>query len=271
MIFETHAHYDDSAFDEDRDNILNELKHEGIKMVVNAAASIQSTKNTLELTETYEWMYGSVGVHPSETLELDEKKFQWLSEVLRSRKYNKDNINSMNKIVAVGEIGLDYYWKEPETGIQKYWFEKQLKLAIEEDIPVIIHSRDAAADTLKIIKEAYTFAKTVNKKLTGVIHCFSYSSDIASEYVKMGFFIGISGVITFKNAKKLAEVVSNIPIERIVVETDSPYLSPEPNRGKRNNSKNLHYVVRKIAEIKEISEKETEDITFQNALNLYRF
>ena len=222
MIFDTHAHYDDEAFDEDRDRVLMGLKEAGVGTVLNVGASMASSESTLALTEQYPFVYGSAGVHPSETAELDEEKFQRLCEILKNP-----------KILAVGEIGLDYYWEEPEHEIQKKWFLRQLELARQMQLPVIIHSRDAAKDTLDMMKEARA------GEIGGVIHCFSYGTEIAREYLNMGFFLGIGGVLTFKNAKKLKEVAAYAPIEQIVLETDCPYMAPTPHRGTRNTSANL--------------------------------
>ena len=253
MIFDTHAHYDDEAFDEDRDRVLMGLKEAGVGTVLNVGASMASSESTLALTEQYPFVYGSAGVHPSETAELDEEKFQRLCEILKNP-----------KILAVGEIGLDYYWEEPEHEIQKKWFLRQLELARQMQLPVIIHSRDAAKDTLDMMKEARS------GEIGGVIHCFSYGTEIAREYLNMGFFLGIGGVLTFKNAKKLKEVAAYAPIEQIVLETDCPYMAPTPHRGTRNTSANLPYVVNALAEIKGILPEQVIEITEQNARRLYR-
>lgn len=253
MIFDTHAHYDDEAFDEDRDRVLMGLKEAGVGTVLNVGASMASSESTLALTEQYPFVYGSAGVHPSETAELDEEKFQRLCEILKDP-----------KILAVGEIGLDYYWEEPEHEIQKKWFLRQLELARQMQLPVIIHSRDAAKDTLDMMKEARA------GEIGGVIHCFSYGTEIAREYLNMGFFLGIGGVLTFKNAKKLKEVAAYAPIEQIVLETDCPYMAPTPHRGTRNTSANLPYVVNALAEIKGILPEQVIEITEQNARRLYR-
>lgn len=252
MIFDTHAHYDDKAFDEDREQLLESLKGQGIEAVVNIGASIRTTKNTLELMEKYPFVYGAVGVHPSDTGDLDETQMDWLREVCRGP-----------KVVAVGEIGLDYYWDEPDRAVQKHWFIRQLKLAREVKLPVVIHSRDAAMDTLDIMKEQRA------EEIGGVIHCFSYGVEMAREYLNMGFYLGIGGVLTFQNAKKLKEVVAYMPMERIVLETDCPYLSPAPNRGKRNSSLNLSYVAEAISGIKEITPQEVIAITNRNAKKMY--
>lgn len=253
LIFDTHAHYDDEAFDEDREAVLAGLSAAGIGTVVNVGANMKSSESTLRLTGKYPFIYGTAGVHPSETAELNEEKFKRLEEIL-----------SEPKIVAVGEIGLDYYWEEPEHGIQKKWFERQLELARKTALPVVIHSRDAARDTLDIMKASGA------GEIGGVIHCFSYGTEIAREYLDMGFFLGIGGVLTFKNAKKLREVVEYAPLESLVLETDSPYMAPTPYRGTRNTSANLPYVVKAMAGIKGISEEEVITATERNARRLYR-
>lgn len=253
MIFESHAHYDDKAFEEDRDMLLQSLQANGIDTVINVGAGIDSCKRTLGLMDEYSFIYGAIGIHPSETEELDEENFEWLKRNCCHR-----------KTVAVGEIGLDYHYEEPEHSIQKKWFERQLDLARELELPVIIHSRDAARDTLAIMKSRHA------EDLGGVIHCFSYTKEIAREYLDMGFYFGIGGVITFANAKKLKEAVEYIPIEKILLETDSPYLAPEPNRGKRNSSLNLPYIAEEIALLKGLNYEEVIAVTHENAQRLFR-
>lgn len=252
MIFDTHAHYDDDAFDSDRGELLEGLKAAGVMAVTNIGASLSSSRTTLELAVRYPWMYATVGVHPSDTAELSEEGIGWLREAAAGE-----------KVVAVGEIGLDYYWEEPGHEIQKKWFSRQLALAGELKLPVVIHSRDAAKDTLDIMKAECA------RENGGVIHCFSYAREMAREYLDMGFYLGIGGVVTFNNAKKLREVVEYAPLSRIVLETDCPYLSPSPNRGKRNSSLNLPYVAEEIARIKGVSRDEVEAVTWENALKLY--
>lgn len=254
MIFETHAHYDDEKFDGDREELIAELREAGISHVINVGASIESTKTTLELVKKHDFMYAAVGVHPSDVDGLNEETFAWLAEQTR-----------LDKTVAVGEIGLDYYWdKEPEVQKnQRIWFQKQMELARKADLPVIIHSRDAAEDTMRIMKEVQA------EEIPGVIHCYSYSPEMAKEFVKMGYYIGVGGVVTFKNAKKLVQTVQEIPIERILLETDCPYMAPEPHRGTRNSSLNLPYVAAKIAQLKGISAEEVISITEQNAYRLF--
>ena len=252
MIFETHAHYDDEAFDEDREELLTSLREHGIDQVINIGASLESCRGTLELMEKYPFVYGAMGVHPSETGELNDENIAWLKEQC-----------TVDKVVAVGEIGLDYHWKEPEPDIQKKWFERQLEMARAVELPVIIHSRDAAKDTLDILHALHA------EEMNGVIHCFSYTKEIAREYLEMGYYFGIGGVVTFQNARKLKEAVQYIPIDRILLETDSPYLAPDPYRGSRNSSLNLPYVAQEIAALKDISYEEVVEITSKNAKRLF--
>ena len=253
MIFDSHAHYEDKQFGEDREELLSSMGQKGITKIVEVGSSIESSKHAIALAERYDFIYAAIGVHPSDISCLNEEGLARLREMARHE-----------KVVAIGEIGLDYYWdKEPEVQErQKIWFRRQLKLAREAGLPVIIHSRDAAEDTLTIMKEEAA-------GLPGVIHCFSYSKELALEYVKMGYYIGVGGVVTFKNARKLKEAVAELPIERIVIETDCPYLAPEPNRGKRNSSLNLPYVVEAIAGIKGLAPEAVEEITYRNAMELY--
>ena len=254
MIFETHAHYDDERFDEDRDILIEKLFQKNICNIINVGASIESTKTTIALAKKYENMYAAAGVHPSDIAGLNEETLAWLKE------QTKDP-----KVIAVGEIGLDYYWdKEEEVQkAQRYWFAQQMGLARESQLPVIIHSRDAAEDTMRVMKEVHA------EEIPGVIHCYSYSPEMAKEFIKMGYYIGVGGVVTFKNAKKIKETVMQIPLERILLETDSPYMAPEPHRGSRNDSGNLVYVAEKIAELRGITAKEVENATLANARKLF--
>lgn len=252
MIFETHAHYDDEAFDEDRDSLLASMPDKGIGAIVNVTADYDSIDATYELSRKYDFVYGTVGVHPSDVAALNDEKLARMYEMAKR-----------DKVVAVGEIGLDYYWPEPDHEIQKKWFLAQLQMAKDLDMPVIIHSRDAAADTLEILKS------DVAAGLRGIIHCYSYSKEMAVEFEKLGYLFGIGGVITFQNAKKLVEVVEYLPLEKMVLETDSPYLSPVPYRGKRNSSLNIPYVAERIAEIKKIPYDTVVEVTEQNARRIY--
>lgn len=256
MYFESHAHYDDAAFDEDRDSLLSSFKEKGIDYVVNSASTIESSKFGLELSRKYDFLYAAVGVHPHDAVSLDEERFKELS-----------NLAQEEKAVAIGEIGLDFHYDFSPRDSQRYWFKKQLDLAKDMNKPVIIHSREAAQETFDMIKEAGLSER--GGKGAGVIHCYSGSVEMALQYIEMGYFIGVGGVITFSNSKKLVEVVKAISLEHILIETDCPYLSPVPKRGKRNSSLNLPYIVDKISQIKEMSHAETAEITKQNAIKLF--
>lgn len=254
MIFDTHAHYDDKQFDEDRQELLSSMKGNGVETIVNVCATYESCQRVLELVQEYPFMYAAVGIHPDEVGSLTEERFAQMKELFEKHK---------DKVVAVGEIGLDYYWDNESHEIQKKWFIRQLELARELDLPVNIHSRDAAADTFEIMKQ-------YAQGLDGVIHCYSYSREMAQEYVKMGFYIGVGGVVTFKNGRRLKETVETIPLTAVVLETDCPYLAPEPYRGKRNNSSYLKYAAEEIAKIKGITCEEVLEQTKKNAEKLYR-
>ena len=251
MIFDSHAHYDADQFDEDRDKLLSSMLENGVGTILNVGADWDSVTEVVELAQRYPHVYAAVGLHPDEVGILDEEKFAFLREQCKEE-----------KVVAVGEIGLDYYWDNESHDIQKKWFIRQLELARERNLPVIIHSRDAAEDTLKIMKEHA-------QGLRGVIHCFSYSKELAKEYVKMGFHIGIGGVVTFKNGKKLKEIAQEIPLERMLLETDCPYLAPVPYRGKRNLSLYIPYIAQEIANLRGISYEEVVAQTEQNAKELF--
>ena len=234
-IIDSHAHYDDDQFNEDRESVLKEIRENGVIGVLNCAASYDSLKTTDKLTKDYDFIFGALGIHPENANEMKEDT---LDEI---KAYIKNN----DKIVAIGEIGLDYYWEEnPPKDVQKEVFRRQMNLARELNLPVVIHDRDAHKDTLEIMKDF--------PGVTGTVHCFSGSVEFAKECVELGYYIGFTGVVTFKNAKKLVEVAKEIPLEKILVETDCPYMAPEPNRGKRNKSDYIEYIITKIAEIKGI-------------------
>lgn len=238
-IFDTHAHYDDDAFDEDREELLKDLKLNGVIGILNCASSYESIEKTYNLTIENDFIYGALGIHPENADEFNEDVKKEIVEL----------ISKNNKIIAIGEIGLDYYWEEnPPKEVQREVFRKQMKLAEELKLPVVIHDRDAHADTLDIIKEF--------PKVKGIVHCFSGSSEFAKECIKLGYYIGIGGVVTFKNAKKIVEVVKEIPLDKILVETDAPYMAPTPNRGKRNKSDYIQYIIEQIANTKELDPKE---------------
>ena len=254
MIIDTHAHYDDEAFDPDREVLLASMQEHGIEKLVNVCASIDGLQDTVKLIEKYPFIYGAVGVHPDDAEQMTEET---LAEIRR--------ISHMDKMIAIGEIGLDYYWhkEKKEHEIQQKMFRAQMEIAREEKLPFMIHSRDAAEDTLNIVREYMQ-----GGMYGGIIHCFSYSREIATEYLNMGLHLGIGGVVTFKNAKKLKEVVQYAPPSQLVLETDCPYMAPEPNRGKRNSSLYLPYVVQAIAELKQVTPEEVIEVTRENTHRL---
>ena len=252
MIFDTHSHYDDEAFDEDREALLCNMRTSGVERIVNVGADIVSSRTALALAERYDFMYCALGVHPSETGSLTEADMDWIREHANHK-----------KVVAIGEFGLDYHWPEPDAATQKKWFYRQIELAKEVQLPIIIHSREAAAETMAVLTETKAY------ECGGVIHCYSYSPEMAKEYVKMGFYIGIGGVVTFKNAKKLKKTVEELSLGDIVLETDCPYLAPEPMRGKRNDSSLLVHVAEKIAQLKRVSVDLVIEVKSKNAQKLY--
>ena len=252
MIFDTHAHYDDEAFDEDRHELISSMPEQGVTRIVNIGSSFEANERTLELAKKYDFIKAAFGIHPEFADQLNEENFKRIEELCK-----------LDMCVAVGEIGLDCYWPEPDISIQRPWFERQMDLAKRIGKPIIVHSRDAAQETYDMMKAAGA------RDIGGVVHCFSYSKEMAKQFVDMGFFIGVGGVITFKNGKKLKEVVEYIPLEHLVLETDCPYLAPVPFRGKRNSSLLLPHVVDAISEIKGISREEVERVTWENAHRLY--
>lgn len=254
MIFESHAHYDDERFDEDREALIASLPVNGIERVINVGASMDSCRATLELIEKYDFMYGALGIHPSDCGELTDADIDWLEREAAGNP----------KVVSIGEIGLDYHWQEPESAVQVKWFESQLDLAKRVNLPVIIHSRDADLPTQEILR-AHQDGFT-----GGVIHCYSYSKESSRIYMDMGYYIGVGGVVTFKNARKLKETVEYAPLDRILLETDCPYMAPEPHRGERNSSLFLPHVVDMIASIKKVSPEEVMQVTARNASELFK-
>lgn len=260
MIFDTHAHYDDEAFDSDREAIIGSLQENGIAHVIDVGASKDSMPKVKAIADRYDFIYGALGMHPDEVGDIDDALWTELENGL-----------SDPKIRAVGEIGLDYHWDIQPHEIQIRWFEKQIELAQAHEMPILIHSRNAAEDTMDVIQKWYGKGAP-GEKLTrkGIVHCYSYSPEQAKIYTAMGFYLGIGGVVTFKNSKKLKKVVREIPLTSLLLETDCPYMAPEPKRGKRNSSLYLPYVVKAIAELKGITENEVEKVTYRNAMNLFQ-
>lgn len=251
-MIDTHAHYDDAQYDADRDAVLAGAKEAGVGAVICAASDYPSNEKIRELMQRYDFLYGSVGIHPNECYDVTEEEFARLLPLLDE-----------DKVLFVGEIGLDYHYPDTQKDLQKKWFLRQIELAAERGFPVEIHSRDAAADTLDYMREAHRLG------VAGDIHCFSYGVEIAREYLNMGYYLGIGGVATFKNAKKLKEVIAYAPLTQLLLETDAPYLAPEPYRGKRNTSAYLPYVVDAISEIKGIAKEEVIETTTENAKRLF--
>lgn len=247
-IFDTHTHYYEESFNEDRDELLNTQFNNGVKKILNCAVDLDSCDHTIGLINKYDFIYGACGIHPSYSKY--HYKTNYLNRLYEYHKYNK--------VLAVGEIGLDYFYEDVDREVQKDVFKEQLILSKEINKPVVIHCRDAHEDTLKIVKEFMP--------VSGVIHCFSGSLEVAREWVRLGFYLGISGIVTFKNASKIISVIENIPISHLITETDCPYLSPVPFRGKRNQSINIEYIIKKIAEVKNEDFYKIGDTLYKNAL-----
>ena len=252
MLFDTHAHMDDQAFDEDREQLLRDLPNQGIGLLMNPGCSLESSRNVDKLSRQYDYIYGAVGSHPDVADEVNEAVLE------EYRMLCKQN----DKIKAIGEIGLDYHYEDIPREIQQKAFRMQMELARELGLPAIVHERDAHEDGLKIVDEF--------PEVKGVFHCYSGSAEMAKELVKRGWYIGFTGVLTFKNARKAIEVARTIPLNRIVIETDCPYMSPEPFRGKRNDPGKVYRMAEKLAEIHGISVEEAQRITFENGKKLYR-
>lgn len=249
-IFDTHAHYSGSEFDEDRDELLKSLPERGVRYITLASASVGDSVKNSELCTKYDYIFSAVGVHPESVEETPEDYRETLTELIKNN----------NKIRAVGEIGLDYHYDAFDSELQKKFFREQTELALELDMPIIVHSRDAVADTLEILKKY---------RPRGVVHCFSGSAETAKEVIKMGMYIGFTGVLTFKNAKKAISALEQVPLDRLLLETDCPYMAPVPFRGKRCDSSMIVYTAERAAEVKGVTVQEILDITCENAMRFY--
>ncbi len=249
-IFDTHAHYTDEAFDGDRDELLSSLPSFGVKKVVVPGCDVRSSRKAIELAEKYPWVFAAAGIHPEEAGGACGEDLYRIEEML-----------SDPHVVSVGEIGMDYHYGKETAEKQKSLFRAQLRLAEEKNKPIIVHERDAWEDTIRIVEEF--------PQVTGVFHCFGGSADGASRLIKRGWMISFTGVLTFKNARRPLEALKAIPLDRLMIETDAPYMSPEPNRGKRNDSRNLLYVIEKIAESKGVTPEEAAEVTYRNACRFY--
>ena len=256
-FFDSHAHYNDEKFNEDREQIIEETYKEGITKFVCAGYNIPSSLHSLELSKKYEFIYSICGISPNDIPQTEQELWKDIEEISKIIKQNNDK-----KLVAIGEIGLDYYWNKENKELQKQAFIKQIELANELQLPIVIHSRDASVDTIEIIK-----THAVHKK--GIFHCCQLNQEMVRQALELGYYISFAGPITFKNAKNAAEVVKMVPMEKILIETDSPYLSPEPHRGKRNDARNVKLVAQKIAEFKELSLEQVAQITYDNASRIF--
>ena len=252
MLFDTHAHMDDRAFDADRQELLTNLPNQQIALLMNPGCSLESSRNASQLSQRYDYIYAAVGSHPDAADEVNEEVLEQYRELCKQNP----------KIKAIGEIGLDYHYEDIPRDIQKKAFRAQMALAAELDLPVIVHERDAHEDGMAIVREF--------PNVKGVFHCYSGSAEMAKQLVDMGWYIGFTGVLTFKNARKALEVASSIPLDRLVLETDCPYMAPEPFRGKRNDPGKLYRMAEKLAELRGLTVEEIHAITVENGRRLYR-
>ena len=250
-LFDSHCHLDDEKFNEDREELIKQIKEAGITKLISAGYSLESSKKAIKLAKNYDFIYATAGISPNDIPQTNEELWKTIEEI-------KEKVKQNNKVVAIGEIGLDYYWNEQNKELQKIAFIKQIQLANELELPIVIHTREAVQDTLDILKQNEV-------KQNGIFHCCPLNRELVKEALKLGFYISLAGPITFKNSKNADEIIAMIPNEKILIETDSPYLSPEPLRGKRNDPRNVKYIAQKIAEVKNVSTEEIAKITYQNA------
>ncbi|HJV47522.1 MAG TPA: TatD family hydrolase [Bacillota bacterium] len=252
MLFDTHAHLDAEQFQEDQEEVIRRARENGVKRIVNVGFNRETIPTTLKLANQYDFIYAAVGWHPQDAKDMREEDLGWLRELCRHE-----------KVVAIGEIGLDYYWDTSPKDVQQMVFRRQIRLAKELKLPIIIHDREAHQDILDILREEKA------EEIGGVMHCFSGSLEMAQQCIDMNFYISFGGPVTFKNAKKPKEIVKQIPLDRLLIETDCPYLTPEPYRGKRNETGYVRYVAQVIAELRGMDPIELAEITYQNAIKLF--
>jgi len=258
MLFDSHAHYNDEKFDNDRDKLIEEIHKSRVARITNAGYSVESSIRAIEIAKKYDFIYATAGISPNDIPNLEEELEHQLEE-LEKMLENK----TQNKIVAVGEIGLDYYWNKENKILQKQAFKKQIELANKYKLPIVIHTREAIQDTIDILKSEITAEKR------GVFHCCPLNRELVKEALRLGFYISFAGPVTFKNSKNANEIIEMVPLDKTLIETDSPYLSPEPNRGKRNDSRNVRYIAEKIAQVKGVSFEEVTKITYDNASKIF--
>lgn len=256
-LFDSHSHYNDEKFDEDREQIIAETYNSGVTRFIVAGYNLESSKKAIEMSQKYKFIYSICGISPNDIPQFEEELWKDIEEI---SKIASQNIGK--KLVAIGEIGLDYYWNKENKELQKQAFIKQIELANKLNLPIVIHSRDASIDTIDILTK-----NPVNKK--GIFHCCQPNQEMVRQALELGFYISFAGPITFKNAKNSVDVVKMVPLDRILIETDSPYLTPEPHRGKRNDSRNVKYVAQKISEIKNVNIEEIAKITYENANRIF--
>ena len=257
-LFDSHAHYNDDKFNEDREELINEIYKFGVTKLINAGYSLESSKFALEIAKKYNWMYTISGISPND---IPNTEIDLNLQLIELENFIKQEINC-KKIVAIGEIGLDYYWNKENANLQKIAFIKQIEMANKYSLPIVIHTREAVIDTLKILKEHMVVKK-------GVFHCCPLNRELVKEALKLGFYISFAGPITFKNSKNADEIIGMVPLDRMLIETDSPYLAPEPNRGKRNDSRNVKFIAEKIANVKDMSIKQIAKTTYNNACEIF--
>ncbi len=276
-LFDTHAHYNDEKFDNDRKQVIQDIYNSNVTMLVNAGYSVESSIKGVEIAKDYDWMFNIVGVSPNDISEgVDEidKQISRIEDLVKKdqnivKDVESDTAESLNivnnnrKIVAIGEIGLDYYWNKENKALQKYAFIKQIELANKYNLPIVIHTREAVDDTIDILKNKIEATKK------GVFHCCPLNRELVKQALKMGFYISFAGPVTFKNSKNANEIIQMVPLDKMVIETDSPYLAPEPHRGTRNDSRNVRYIAEKIANVKEISLEDIAKITYKNAMKIF--
>lgn len=254
-LFDSHAHLDDERFDEDREVLIQQIKEEGVTKLISAGYSLESSKKAKDLSDKYDFIYATAGISPNDIPQTEKELWIMLDKI-------KEIAKQSNKIVAIGEIGLDYHWNRENKELQKIAFIKQIELANELKLPIVIHTREAVIDTVEILKQNEV-------TLRGVFHCCPLNRELVKEALKLGFNISFAGPVTFKNSKNAEEIIGMVPNEKMLIETDSPYLSPEPLRGRRNDSRNVKYVAQKIAEVKQIEFEEVAKITYQNAKKIF--
>ena len=256
-LFDTHSHYNDEKFDEDREQIIKDTYESGVTKFVCAGYNIKSSKKAIEISKKYSFIYSICGISPNDIPQSEQELWKDIAEIAKIIKEN-----NTNKIIAIGEIGLDYYWNKENKELQKEAFIKQIDLANEMNLPIVIHSREASIDTIDIIRKHLV-------KKAGIFHCCQFNQEMIRQALELGYYISFAGPVTFKNSKNASDIVKMVPLDRILIETDSPYLAPEPNRGKRNDSRNVKYIAQKIAEFKDIPVDEVAKITYENAKRIF--